>query len=51
MSKQSRLNKEKAQKAKASQGGSKSTEGSQKGGASPSQKRNENAADAKGEKQ
>jgi hypothetical protein len=53
MSKTSRLNKEKAQKAKANPGGgSKSTEGSPRNAGTPSaQKRGENAPDMKGHRQ
>jgi hypothetical protein len=52
MSKTSRLNKEKAQKAKAHSGGSKSAEGSHKNAGTPSaQKRGESAPDSRGHKQ
>jgi hypothetical protein len=52
MSKTSRLNKEKAQKAKANPGDTKSAEGSHKNAGTPSaQKRGESAPDMKGHKQ
>jgi hypothetical protein len=52
MSKQSRLNKDKAQKEKANSGGSKSTEGSHKNAGTPAAKQSgESAPDMKGFKQ